>query len=78
MSSAEAGEFGRRASDHIEPCGLLQVANANIVNMQEDIGVLYKQVDRLPNWMVMLWAATTAALGGALTAIFFLAGQLTR
>jgi len=69
-------DFGRRATDHIEPCGLLQVANAEITNIKEDVGILYKRVDRLPNWMVMLWGVTTATLGGALTAIYFLAGQL--
>jgi hypothetical protein len=57
---------------------LLQVANTNIINMQEDIGVLYKRVDRLPNWMVMLWGVTTATLGSAITAIYFLANQLSQ
>ncbi|MHB1324000.1 MAG: hypothetical protein ACYCXZ_06620 [Coriobacteriia bacterium] len=75
--SATAEDFGRRANDHIEPCGLLQVANSEIVNLKEDVSVLYKRVDRLPNWMVMLWGVTTAALGGALTAIFFLANRLS-
>jgi len=75
---AAVDDFGRRASDHLEPCGLLQVANTEIVNMKEDIGVLYKRVDRLPNWMVMLWGVTTATLGGALSAIFFLANQLSQ
>jgi len=62
--------------DHVAPCGLLQVANAEIVNLKSDVDVLFKRVDRLPNWMVMLWGVTTASLGAALTAIYFLANRL--
>lgn len=68
----------RRASDHVEPCGLLQVVQAEVMNIKEDIGVLYKRVDRLPNWMVFLFSATTGALGASLTAIFFLADRLAQ
>lgn len=70
-------EMGRRMTDHIEPCGLLQVMQSEVVNIKEDIGVLYKRVDRLPNWMVFLWGSLTAALGAALTAIYFLLERLS-
>ena len=69
---AAAAEFHRRATDHIEPCGLLQVAQANIIDMKEDISLLFKRVDRLPPWMVFLFSATTAALAASITAIYFL------
>ena len=68
----QAVEHRLNVNDHVEPCGLLQVAQAEIVNIKEDIGILYKRVDRLPNWMVFLFSATTGLLGAALTAIFFL------
>jgi len=67
----------RRSSDHVEPCGLLQVVQAEIVNIKDDVSILYKRVDRLPNWMVFLFSATTASLGGAVTAIYFLASRIT-
>lgn len=69
-------EDGRRAADHIQPCGPLQVAQSEIVNIKEDISLIYKRVDRLPNWMVFLFSATTAALGSSLTAIYFLAQRV--
>ncbi|MDZ4181162.1 MAG: hypothetical protein U1E29_18320 [Coriobacteriia bacterium] len=68
--------LGRRLGDHIEPCGLLQVVQSEVVNIKEDVGILYKRVDRLPNWMVMLWGVTMATLGGSFTAVIFLAGKL--
>ena len=68
----------RRLGDHIEPCGLLQVVQAEIVNIKDDVGVLYKRVDRLPNWMVFLFSATTASLGAAMSAIYFLAARISR
>jgi len=77
MSASPDGDYGRRASDHIEPCGLLQVAQSEIINIKQDVDVLYKRVDRLPNWMVMLWGVTTAALGAAMSAIYFLLDQLS-
>lgn len=65
------------AFNHVEPCGLLQVAQSEIVNIKSDVSILFKRVDRLPTWMVMLFAATTACLGASLTAIYFLIGMLT-
>ena len=77
MSEAsENTPYSRRIGDHIEPCGLLQVVQSEVINIKEDVGVLYKRVDRLPNWMVLLYAATTGTLGASLTAIFFLANRL--
>jgi len=77
MSASPDVDYGRRANDHYEPCGLLQVAQSEIINIKQDIDVLYKRVDRLPNWMVMLWGVTTAALGAAVSAIYFLLDQLS-
>ena len=78
MSDDAAHLIGRRTQDHIEPCGLLQVVQAEMINVKEDVGILYKRVDRLPNWMVMLFATTTSALGAAITAIFFLWNMVAR
>lgn len=69
MTSVAADEYGRRASDHVEPCGLLQVVQAEVVNIKDDVSILYKRVDRLPNWMVFLWGATTASLGASVSYI---------
>jgi hypothetical protein len=78
MSDDAVHLTGRRAQDHVEPCGLLQVVQSEVLNLKEDVGILYKRVDRLPNWMVMLFAATTASLGATITAIFFLWNMLAR
>jgi hypothetical protein len=79
MEAAAADQaYARRMTDHIEPCGLLQVVQSEVVNIKEDIGVLYKRVDRLPTWMVMLFSATTGTLGAAITAIYFLAARIDR
>jgi len=76
MPEAVNEPYGRRQADHYEPCGLLQVVQSEVVNIKEDISVLYKRVDRLPNWMVFLFSATTACLGATLTTVYFLLQQL--
>jgi hypothetical protein len=77
-AAAESAAVGRRDSDHYPPCGGLQVLDSKVADDRKDIEILYKRVDRLPNWMVMLWGAMTAITGGLATAVFFMANQLVQ
>ena len=68
----DEGGIPIRATDHVKPCGLLQVVQAEIINMKDDINVLYTRVDRLPNWMVFLFSAVCSCLAASVTSILFL------
>jgi hypothetical protein len=75
IESVEA--YGRRMNDHIEPCGLLQVTQAEIINVKQDIVTLFKRVDRLPTWTVFYISGITGLLGASSTAIYFLLKELS-